>query len=268
MLKTIKGLILLAISSIVVLAGCGDATGGYGIYRNNDMVTVFLPLPDTSEIAEVKIDNKALHININTGEKIVPRVIKLRGRFFRVAEPDETVESHGENRINGYAVIHLRAFHKKYKVSKFIKYHAHKFYFIKTKSGEKRKLFTDSGAFRFEDKIIAYSRLQDNIDSQPKGFKINIGPVEIKHTETTVNTHIITEDEIGERLLILENYEIDTDKRIRNLHFLLKDLRPDETVEIEEIKNLGDKIAIVELVVEPKEKQPPKPQSTEQISDR
>ena len=269
MIKKIKGLILLAISPIVVLTGCGDASGGYGVFRSRDMVTVFVPLPDTSEIAEVKIDDKALHINIDTGEKIVPRVIQLRGRFFPVAEPDETVEIHGENRINGYVVIHLRAFDTKHKVSKFIKLHVSKFYDFKImNSGEKSELFDNSGTFRFGDKIIAYCRLQGNIDSQAKGFKINIGPVEIKHTEGTVNTHAITEDVIGERILILENYEIDTDKRIQNLHFLLKDLAPDETAKVEEVKNLGDRIVIAELAVEPQEKQFLKPQPPEHISDR
>ena len=263
--------IFFAISIAVLIAGCGDSTGGYSIFRSNDMVTVFLPLPDTSEIAEVKIDNKALHINIDTGEKIVPRVIQLRGRFFPIAEPDETVESHGENRINGYAVIHLRAFDTKHKVSKFINLSVSKFYDFKfkiTNSDKEPEPFDNSGSFRFGDKIIAYSRLQGNIDSQSKEFKINIGPVEIKHTEGTVNTYGITEDVIGERTLILENYEIDTDKRIRNLHFLLKDLEPHETIEIEEIKNLGDRIVIAELVVEPQEKQPTKPQLPEQISEK
>ena len=269
MLEKIKGLILLAISSAVVLTGCGDSTSGYGLYRSRDMVTVFVPLPETSEIADVKIDNKALHVDIDTGEKIVPRVIQLRGRFFPVAEPDETVETHGQNRINGYAVLHLRAFDTKHKVSKFIKLYVSKFYdFRITTPDKKPEPFADSGAFRFGDKIIAYSRLQGNIDSQSKGFKINVGPVKIKHTKGIVNTHAITEDVIGERILILENYEIDADKRIQNLHFLLKDLEPHETVEIEEVKNLDDRIVIVELGVEPQEKQFLKPQPPETISDR
>ncbi|MYG06357.1 hypothetical protein F4167_07030, partial [Candidatus Poribacteria bacterium] len=115
MLK-IKGLILLTINLAVVgFIGCGDSTGGYGIYRSNEIVTVFIPLPDTSEIAEVKIDDKALHVDIDAGEKIVPRVIQLRGRFFPVVEPHETVEIHGQHRINDHAVIHLRAFDTKYK---------------------------------------------------------------------------------------------------------------------------------------------------------
>ena len=268
----IRELTLLAISCLtMVFAGCGDSTGGYGIFRSNDLVTVFIPLSDTSEIAEVKIDNKALHVNIDTGEKIVPHVIQLRGRFFPVAEPDETVESHGENRINDYAVIHLRTFDTKHKVSKFVNLSISKFYDFKLKnSDEKPERFDNSGAFRFGNKIIAYAPLQGNIDSQSKGFKFNTGPVEveIKNTKGTVNTHGITEDVIGERILILEDYDIDTDKRIRNLHFLLKDLEPHETVEIEEIKNLGDKIVIAELAVEPQEKQPPKPQAPERISDR
>jgi len=272
MLK-IKKLILLTINFAVVgFMGCGDSTGGYGIYRSNDIVTVFIPLPDTSEIAEVKIDNKALHVDIDAGEKIVPRVIQLRGRFFPVVEPDETVEIHGQHRINDHAVIHLRAFDTKYKVSKFINLSVSKFYDFKiTNSGEKPEPFENSGAFRVGDKIVAYSRLQDNIDSPQKTFQIDLGGVKIKRTTATVNTHIITEDEIGERLLILENYKIDSDKTIRGAHFLLKDLGPNETVEIEEVKNLGDKIAIVELVIVPQDPQPPQfpqPPNDVTITDR
>ncbi|MDE0017640.1 MAG: hypothetical protein OXU51_15770 [Candidatus Poribacteria bacterium] len=245
---------------------------GYGIYRSNDIVTVFIPLPDTSEIAEVKIDDKALRVNIDMGEKIAPRVIQLRGRFFPVVEPDETVEIHGQHRINDHAVIHLRAFDTKYKVSKFINLSVSKFYDFKiTNSGEKPEPFENSGAFRVGDKIVAYSRLQDNIDSPQKTFQIDLGGVKIKRTTATVNTHIITEDEIGERLLILENYKIDSDKTIRGAHFLLKDLGPNETVEIEEVKNLGDKIAIVELVIVPQDPQPPQfpqPPNDVTITDR
>lgn len=254
----INWLIFLTISLVAMFAGCGDSNGGYGIFRSRDLITVFVPLPDTSEIAEVKVDNKVLHIDIDTGEKIVPRVIQLQRRLFQVVEPDETLEIHGKNRINDYAVIHLRAFDTKYKVSKFIKLSVSKFYDFKiTNSREKPEPFENSGAFRVGDKIMAYCRLQDNIDSPPKTFQIDLGGVKIKHTTATVNTHMITEGEIGERLLIIEKYKIDSDKTVRDLHFLLKDLEPHETVKIEEMMTLGSRIAIVELAVVPQDPQPP-----------
>lgn len=263
------GLALFAISTAVLIAGCGDSTGDYGLFRSRYLITVFVPIDDTSEVTEISVDHKALHIDIDAGEEIVQRVIPLQYRLFHVVETDETVEIHGENRINGHAVIHLRAFDTKHKVSKFIKLHVSKFYdFRITTPDKKLEPFADSGAFRFGDKIIAYCNLQGNIDSSQNAFKINIGPVEIKHTKATVNTHAITEDVIGERILILENYEIDTDKRVQNLHFLLKDLEPHETIEIEKIKVLGDRIVVAELVVEPEEKQFLKPQPPERISDR
>jgi hypothetical protein len=254
----IRGLILLTICLVIWLSGCGDSTGGYGIFRSRDIIIVFVPLPDTSEIAEVKVDNKALHIDIDTGEKIVPRVIRLQRRLFQVVEPDETLEIHGKNRINDYAVIHLRAFDTKYKVSKFINLSVSKFYDFKiTNSREKPEPFENSGAFRVGDKIMAYCRLQDNVDSPLKAFKINVGGVEIKHTTATVNTHMITEGEIGERLLIIEKYKIDSDKTVRDLHFLLKDLEPHETVKIKEMMTLGSRIAIAELAIVPQDPQPP-----------
>ena len=268
----IKVLILLAISLVIWLSGCGDSTGGYGIFRSWDIIAVFVPLPDTSEIAEVKVDNKALHIDIDTGKKIVPREIRLHRRLFQVVEPDETVEIHGKNRINDYAVIHLRAFDTKHKVSKFINISVSKFYDFKiTNSREKPEPFENSGAFRVGDKIMAYCRLQDNVDSQPKTFQIDLGGVKIKRTNATVNTHMITEDEIGERLLILENYEIDSDETIRDAHFLLKDLGPDEDAEIKEVRTLGSRIAIVELEIVPQELQPPQhfqPSNDVIITDR
>ena len=264
--KIRKGLILLAISFIVVLTGCGDSNGGYSMLRSQNIVIAFIPLADTHEIAEVKIDNKALHVDIDTGEKIVPRVIRLQRRLFKVVGPDETVEFHGKNRINGYAVIHLRAFNTKHNVSKHTRIFISTLYDnVKITNSE---LFDNSGSFRFGDKIIAYAHLQDdNINLSQEALKLKIGHVEIKETKSTVNTHAITEDALGERLLILQDYEID-DIRIQNLHLLLKDLEPHETVSIEEIETLGDKIVIVELAVEPQEEQQPKPQLPVQISDR
>ena len=199
----VKVLTLLTISLVIWLSGCGDSTGGYGIFRSWDIITVFIPLPDTSEIAEVKVDNKALHIDIDTGEKIVLREIRLQRRLFQV--------------------IHLRAFDTKHKVSKFINLYISKFYDFKiTDSREKPEPFENSGAFRVGDKIMAYCRLQDNMDSPSKTFQVNLGGVKIKRTNATVNTHIITEGEIGERLLIIEKHNLDSDKTVRNLHFLLQ----------------------------------------------
>ena len=257
MLK-IKGLTLLTINLVIWLSSCGDSISEYGISRNRDHVAVFIPLPDTSEIAEVKIDNKALHIDIDTGEKIVPRVIKLRGRFFPIVEPDETVEIHGQNRINDNAVIHLRAFDTKHKVSKYVKLYISKFYDFKiTNSREKPEPFENSGAFRIRDKIMAYCRLQDNIDSQPEGFQIDLGGVKIKRRTSINNIETITETENGDHILSIEKYRIDSDKTVRNIHFRLKDLGPDETVEIQEVNTLGSRIAIVELAIVSKFPQPP-----------
>ncbi len=258
MMIKIKGLILLTISLAVMLTGCGDSNGGYGIFRSRDLITVFVPLPDTSEIAEVKVDNKVLHIDIDTGEKIVPRVIQLQRRLFQVVEPDETLEIHGKNRINDYAVIHLRAFDTKYKVSKFIKLSSHRFYdgFKITNSRKKPEPFENSGAFRFGDKIMAYYRLQGNTDSSSMGFKINIGSVKITRTNTIEYEEIITDEKSGHPILILEKYETNSNTMLRNLRFLLKDLAPDETVKIEEVKNLGNRIAIAELTIEPRVEQP------------
>ncbi|MDE0466520.1 MAG: hypothetical protein OYL97_05650 [Candidatus Poribacteria bacterium] len=254
MVKT-KGLILLLIAITTGLVGCGDFTRGYAIFRSRDIVIAFVPIRDTSEIADVKVDNKVLHVDIDTGEKIEKRVIRFEGRLLDFVEPHGILEIHGRNRINDYAVIHLRVTHPEHKAPKFDQMLSYKFYssFRTTNTTKKIEPFENSGAFRFEDKIIAYSVSQDNIDSHSEGFKINIGPVELKHTPGSTNTHMITFGEIGERLLILKKYKIDSDKTVRDLHFLLKDLAPDETAKIKEVKNLGDRIVIAELAVAPLE---------------
>lgn len=269
MVKT-KGLILLLITITIGLVGCGDFTRGYAIFRSRDIVIAFVPIRDTSEVADVKVDNKVLHVDIDTGEKIEKRVIRFEGRLLDFVEPDGTLEIHARNRINDYAVIHLRVTHPEHKAPKFDQMSSYRFYggFRTTNTTKKNEPFENSGAFQFEDKIIAYSVSQDNIDSHFEGFKINIGPVELKHTPGSTNTHIITFGEIGERFLILKKYKIDSAKTVRDLHFLLRDLESHETVEIEGIKNLGNKIVIAELAVESQGEQLPEPQLSERISDR
>ena len=257
MMLNIRGLTLLAVSLVIWLSGCGDSTSGYGIFRSRDIITVFVPLPDTSEIADLKVDNKALRIDIDTGKKIVPREIKLQRRLFKVVEPDETVEIHGKNRINDYAVIHLRAFHKKHKVSKFIKIHVSKFYYRSkgTSARKEPEPFDNSGTFRFGDKIVAYSQPEDNIDSQPDKFKIWINSHKIKPGHT-FEYKILTDEKSGPPTLILKRYDTESNEVLRNLRFLLTDLAPNETVKIEEMRDFGGKIIIAELTVEPQAKQP------------
>lgn len=268
MLK-IRRLIPFALCLTIWITGCGDSTSGYGIFRSSDMVTVFVPLPDTSEIAGAKVDNKALHLDIDTGEKIVPREIKLQRRLLQVIEPDETVEIHSKNRINDYAVIHLRAFHKKYKVSRFIKLYAHAFYYRskRTDARKEPEPFENSGAFRFGDKIVAYSQPQDDIDSQPDKFKIWINSHKIKPGHT-FEYKILTDEKSGSPTLILKRYDTESNEVLRNLRFLLTDLAPNETVKIEEMKDFSGRIVIAELTVEPQENQPLVPQLLEQLSDR
>ena len=275
-----RGLLLLTISFAIGLIGCGDSTGGYGLFRSRDMITVFVPLADTSKIAEVQVDNKALYIDIDTGEKIVPRVIQLQRRLFQAVEPDETVEIHGRDRINNYAVIHLRTFDTKHKVSKSIELYAHAFYegFKITNARNQPEPFDNSGAFRFGDKIMAYCRLQDNMEPQPKGVEVNIGGVRIRHIRGTHNltreyNEIVTDAKSGHLTLIIEKHET-KDGIVRNLRFLLKDLEPDETVKVKKIRNLGSRIAIAELAVEPpweptlEPQFPEPPQPPERIDDR
>lgn len=249
----IQRLALFAISIAILIAGCGDSTGDYGLFRSRDLITVFVPIDDTSEVTKVNVNHEALHIDIDTREEIVHRVISLQHRFFEIVESDETLEIHGENKINDYAVIHLRVFNSKRKGAKVIKHSAYKFGFKTTKPGEIPGPLADSGVFRFGDKIMAYCLLHDNMYSGPKTFfKVHKS---VKSTNTVKYNEITAEEKDGYHILTVEKYRIDSDITLRDLRFVIKGLEPDETVKLEEIKNLGNRIAIAELVVVPQESQ-------------
>ena len=113
----IKGLIVLLISLTVLFFSCEVNPPGYKIYRNDDMLFVFLSMEDSSRIADAAINKLKLNVKIDTGDKIRKRIISLtgdgiikwlnRGFFFEPIEPDETLKVLGTDRINGYGVIHL-----------------------------------------------------------------------------------------------------------------------------------------------------------------
>ncbi len=75
-MTNIKGQLILFISLVLVICGCGKPSPSFKIYRNSDMVLIFLALQDTSGIVDATIDNdnNELQLDIDTGQEVVNHV--------------------------------------------------------------------------------------------------------------------------------------------------------------------------------------------------
>ncbi len=234
----------LFVSLVLVLNGCGRPAPGHKIHRNNDTLLVFLALNEKSEIVDTFIENNELLVDIKSGEKIEKRKISLKRSFMgKLIAPDETLEIHGTDRINGYGIVQFTVTSP----------NPRRFSMSFTWSGikvnglsKKPGAFGNSGSFRDRDRIIAYCMIPDSRKSSWKYSKFGI-TVEVTDTVTFDN---VESDADGNRILEIETD--DSDMPIQNLRFLLKDLQPDETVEVENKSKLGDDIFIAHLKVIPK----------------
>ena len=247
----INGLITLFISLTIVLVSCGKPTPGYKIYRINDMLLVFLAMKDSSKIADATIDNNELHVDIATGKKIENRVTSLDKAFkFTIIEPDETLEIHGTNRINGYGVVHLTVSSPRpRKMSMSFHWSGWQVKDFPKKPGP----FANSGAFRVGDRITAYCYLPEVKKPKKKKPMFWI-KFDVKHTPKTSTAYTFEDN-----MLHIETYKADSNKLnklIRKLSFPLDDLEPHETVEVEDKKKLGEDIHIAYLKVVPKKNEP------------
>lgn len=243
----IKGLITLFISLVIVLGGCGKPTPGYKIYRINDSLLVFLAMGHSSKIVDATLDNKGLHVNIDTGKKIEQRVTSLDSKYkLPLIESDETLKIHGTDRISGYGVVHLSvSSHIRRNVSTWFNWTGWQVKGFRKKPGP----FKKSGAFRVGDTITAYCYLPEVKKSKKKNslFWINF---DVKRTSKTATAY-----NFKDNMLHIETYKADSNKLnklIHKLSFPLDDLKPHETVEVEKQKKVGDDIHIAYLKVVPK----------------
>ena len=242
----IKGLITIFISLAIVLSGCGEPTPGYKIYRINDTLLVFLAMNNKSKIVDATLDNKELHVDIDTGKEIEKRVTSIGEKArFPVIETNETLEVHGTNRIKGYGVVHLTVSSPIPKnVSTWFNWTGWEIKGIRKKPGP----FANSGAFRVGDGITAYCYHPEVRKKTKKNslFWINF---DIKHTSTeTATVHNFKGNMIN-----IETYNTKSNKLIRKLSYPLDVLEPHETVKVEKQKKVGDDIHIAYLKVVPKE---------------
>ena len=248
-MTNIKSLIVLCISFIIVLCGCGKPSPGFKIYRNSGMVLIFLALQDTSEIADATIDNdnKELQLDIDTGQEIVNHVMSLKRKLIvSLIKPEETLEIKERDRINGYGIVHLTVSSPiPNRGSMSVNWTGIKKPGIPQQAG----LFNNSGAFRVGDRILAYCRIPEHEESS---WKISKFGVTVEVTETTAFENLEIDTDGNPVLEILtDDEEIGNQK----LSFVLKELQPHETVEVENKQKLGDDVFLVNLKVVPKNNQ-------------
>lgn len=232
----------LLISAFVVGVGCGQPSLGYKIQRFDDTLIVFLAMEDTSKIVEAKIDKHNLNIKIEKDKEIVETVIELKKKFFfSLVEADETLKVHGVNRINRYGVVHITA------KSPLPKRMTMSFTLSGMKAkdmAKKQGSHTNTGTFRFGNRLIAYSLLPD---MQTSSWGVSNFGVGIKYeTKTPIKN---MGNDIDGRLLNLDIDDMDVP--VSNLKFPLNQLRPDETVEVKNQTKIGEDLYIVDLSIIP-----------------
>ena len=242
-------LCLVFISFSLVFISSRIQVPGHNIYKNNEMLLVFLPMKHTSKIVDATFDNNKLIVNIDNGEEIVTTVTSLKRRFsFQLIRPNETLEVAGTDRINHYGVVHLsvstpRPTHGR--ITMTIVQDG----FVIRKFVEKPGPFSNSGAYRIGERITAYCHLPARITPS---LKLSAFGIEFK-TENTTTFVDENSDPNGNRVLKIAADEFGIPNK--NLSFLLKDLKPHETVEVDEKKKMGDDLYLVDLKVVPKNKQ-------------
>ena len=248
-MANIKVLITLFISLAFVICGCGKHSPGFKIYRHHNSVLIFLALQDTSEIVDTSIDNdtKELQLDIGTGQEVVNHVMSLKRKLMvSLIKPDETLKIKGTDRINGYGVIHVNVLSlRPNRGSMSVNWTGLKKRGIPQQAG----LFNNSGAFRVGDRMFAYCRIPETIESSLEISKFGV-TIEVHESVTFENLETDTEGNT-----VLEIVTGDEEIGSQKLSFVLKDLQSDETVEVENKQKLGDDVFLVNLKVVPKNNQ-------------
>ena len=245
-MTTKRGNTFLLICAFVVGVGCSQPSSGYNIQRIDNALLVFLAMEDTSKIVEAKIDNHNLNIKIEKDGEIGETVITLKKKFFfSLVDADETLKVHGVNRINRYGVVHLTVkspLPKRTTMSLSFTLSGMKAKGMAKKQGS----HTNTGTFRFGNRLIAYSLLPDMKTSSWEVSNFGVG---IKYeTKTPIES---MGNDIDGRLLNLEIDDMDVP--VSNLKFPLNHLRPDESVEVKNQTKIGEDLYIVDLSIIPKQ---------------
>ena len=255
-MRKLKVLIILCVSLFLVFItlslvfiSSGIQVPGHKIYKNNEMLLVFLHMKHTSKIVDATLDNNKLIVNIDNGEKVVRSVMSLKRRFsFQLIGPNETLEIAGTDRINHYGVVHLSVYSPRPTHGRITMTIVQDGFQIR-KIAEKPGPFSNSGSYRIGQRISAYCHLPARIIPS---LELSAFGIEFK-TENTTTFVDENSDPKGNRVLKIAADEFGIPNK--NLSFLLKDLKPHETVEIDDKKKMGDDLYLVDLKVVPKNKQ-------------
>ncbi|MCG9126406.1 hypothetical protein JT359_02285 [Candidatus Poribacteria bacterium] len=223
---------------LITLVGCGKSSPGYDIYRYNDVLLVFIRMDDTSKIVDAKLDDQKLKVNIASNEEMFEQVISLRKKLIiSLVEKDETVTVEGINRINKYGVVHLKVSSPIPRpVSMSISWTG-----LKGRNNRKKGSHSNNGAFRIDDKLIAYTLLPD---FKKSSWEVSNFGINIRH-ETKTSVDNVMNDDVGDRFL---NIDVDDpDIPVHNLSLPLTDLTSDENVEVKEKKKVGNHLYIIRM---------------------
>ncbi len=242
-------LFLVCITLSLVFVSSGIPQKGHKIYRNNEMLLVFLPMKHTSKIVDATLDNNELIVNIDNGEKIVRSVTSLKRRAtYQLIRSDETLEVAGTDRINHYGVVHLSVYSPRPTHLRNSMTIVQEGFSIR-KFAEKPGPFSNSGAYRIGERITAYCYLPDKIGLS---WEHSIPGIEFKIENRTTSVDV-NSDANGYRVIKITTDEFGIPDK--NISFLLKDLKPHETVEIDDKQKIGNDLYLLDLKVVPKNKQ-------------
>ncbi len=97
----IKGLILLAITLAIGLAGCGESNE-HAVFRSEDMITIYWVLEDNEKINNFELNNNILELDIKVGESHEKQSLPIK-----FATNPETLEIKGMSRLDDLAIFHI-----------------------------------------------------------------------------------------------------------------------------------------------------------------
>lgn len=242
-------LFLVFVTVSLVFISSGIQKSGHKIYRKSGMLLVFLPMKHSSKIVDATLDNNKLIVNIDNGKEIVRSVTSLKRRFtFQFIRSDETLEVAGTDRINHYGVVHLsvhspRLEHGNTSMTFFQEG------FSISKLAKEPGPFSNSGAYRIGERITAYCYLPYRIGSSWGDSHFSI-EIKIQNTTKPVDEN---SDVNSYRVIKIAKGKLDVPKK--SVSFLLKDIKPHETVEIDDKQKIGNDLYLLDLKVAPKNKQ-------------
>lgn len=96
-----KKQIVLMICLTLLLAGCIE-TNEHGIFRSGDMVTVYWALQKDTKIADFKLRNNVLELEIDMGEQRETQNLPIK-----MLKKDETLEVKGMSTLDDLAIFHI-----------------------------------------------------------------------------------------------------------------------------------------------------------------